>query len=84
MMDAHHLNHLRLLVLRHFLPEALQIGTLLDLPAVNGCDRELIIRMVHACALAGLLTTCGETSGKWYFTSRAGWVVVTVLESERR
>ncbi|MBK8032195.1 MAG: hypothetical protein IPK17_22495 [Chloroflexi bacterium] len=47
-------------------------------------NRQFVINLVHACALAGLLDTWGATSGKWYRTNRVGWVVLTVLEGQRR
>ena len=84
MNAAPNLNHLRAVILRHFLTEAQQIGPLLDLPEVKAFNRQGVINLVHACALAGLLDTWGATSGKWYRTNRAGWVVLTVLDSQRR
>ena len=84
MNDATNMPHLRAVILRYFLTEAQQIGPLLDLPEAKACNRQGPINLVHACALAGLLDTWGATSGKWYRTNRAGWVVLTVLDSQRR
>ena len=84
MHDAPNLNRLRALILRHFLTEALQIGTLLDEPEIKPINRQFVINLVHACAFAGLLDTWGATSGKWYRTNRVGWVVLTVFEGQRR
>lgn len=82
MNEQRDLNRIRALILRHFLTEALQIGALLDRPEVKPFNRQLIINMVHACALAGLLDTWGATSGKWYHTNRVGWIVLTALETD--
>lgn len=84
MTDANGHNLLRLIILRHCLEEAIQIGTLLEAPELKGFNRDVIIRMVHACALAGLLDARGLTSGRWYQTNRVGWVVLTILEGNRR
>jgi hypothetical protein len=84
MNDTHDMNQLRRLILRACLQEPIQLGDLLQLPELKHADRPFIKRIVHACAVAGLLDTWGATSGKYYQTSRAGWVMLTVLESERR
>ena len=84
MNDTQDMNQLRRLVLRACLQEAIQLGDLLQLPELKRADRSLVTRIIHACAVAGLLDTWGATSGKCYRTSRAGWVMLTVLESERR
>ena len=83
MTDSPNLNRLRVLILRHFLTEALQIGALLEQSEVKVFNRQFVINLVHACALAGLLDTWAATSGKWYRTNRVGWVVLTVLEGQR-
>lgn len=71
-------------ILRCCLTEAIQLGILVECPDLKPYDRRLVIRMIHACAFTGLVDHWGVTSGKWYRTSRVGWIVLTVLEGESR
>lgn len=82
-MDDSSLNRLRVLILRHCLKEAIQVGELLERDGMRDFNRQVVINMVHACALAGLLDHWGATSGTTYRTSRVGWVVLTVIERDR-
>lgn len=81
-MNDSSLNRLRALILRYCLKEAIQVGELLAQAGMSDFNRQAVINMVHAFALAGLLDSWGATSGKCYRTSRVGWIVLTVIERD--
>ncbi len=71
---------LQVVVLRFFLAEAASVGDLLRRPEMQSYPRRKVRRFVHALATAGLLDHWGATSGTCYRTSRAGYLVLTVLD----
>ena len=72
---------LLIIVLRFFLQNGAQgIGDLRCHPPVAGYSPRFLSDLVSAMLLCGLLDDYGATSGRTYYTSHLGWIVLATLD----